>query len=60
MRVVEVPKVPTVASIESLSGHLANGLANRESPTAETGPMALTLRGVLNSTELPDTTWPRS
>ena len=52
MGVVEVPKVPTIASIEALSGHLADGLANRASSNAQTGPMALTLRGALNSTEL--------
>jgi len=52
MGVVEVPKVPTIASLETLAGHLANGLANRASSNAQTGPMALTLRGALNSTEL--------
>jgi exonuclease VII large subunit len=52
MGVVEVPKVPTIASLETLAGHLANGLANRTSSNAQTGPMALTLRGALNSSEL--------
>jgi hypothetical protein len=52
MGVVVVPKVPTIASIETLAGHLANGLSNRTSQSAQTGPMALTLRGVLNSSEL--------
>ena len=52
MGVVVVPKVPTIASIETLAGHLANGLANRTSQDAQTGPMALTLRGALNSSEL--------
>jgi hypothetical protein len=54
MRVVEVPKVPTVDSVASLAGHLAEGLAHRESSGAETGSMAVTLRGVMNSTELPN------
>jgi hypothetical protein len=52
MGVVVVPKVPTIASIETLAGHLADGLANRASQNAQTGPMALTLRGALNSSEL--------
>ncbi len=54
MRVVQVPRVPTVASIQTLAGHLADGLANRGNARAETGPMALTLRGAMNSTELPN------
>jgi hypothetical protein len=54
MRVVEVPKTPTVDSVTSLAGHLAEGLAHRESTGAETAAMALTLRGVMNSTELPN------
>jgi exonuclease VII large subunit len=52
MGVVMVPKVPTLTALETLSGHLANGLANRTSANAQTGPMALTLRGALNSTDL--------
>ena len=52
MGVVEVPKVPTVASIETLSGHLAEGLANRTASGAQTGPMALSLRAAMNSTML--------
>ena len=52
MGVVVVPKVPTVASIQALAGHLANGLSNRTSRDAQTGPMAMTLRGALNSSEL--------
>jgi hypothetical protein len=52
MGVVNVPKVPTVGSIQNLANHLANGLANRGSSSAQTGPMALTLMGALNSTEL--------
>ena len=52
MGVVMVPKVPTIASIEALAGHLADGLANRTSPDARTSPMALTLGGALNSTDL--------
>ncbi len=55
MGVVMVPKVPSISSLETLSGHLANGLANRTSANAQTGPMALTLRGALNSTELANT-----
>jgi hypothetical protein len=51
MGVVNVPKVPTIASIQTLADHLANGLANRASSSAQTGPMAMTLMGALNSTE---------
>jgi hypothetical protein len=54
MGVVEVPRVPTIASLQTLSNHLADGLANRASSVAQTGPMALTLRGALNSTEVPN------
>jgi hypothetical protein len=54
MRVVEVPKTPTVASVTTLADHLATGLAHRQSTGAETAAMALTLRGVMNSTELPN------
>jgi hypothetical protein len=54
MGVVEVPKVPTIASLQTLSSHLADGLANRASSVAQTGPMALTLRGALNSSEVPN------
>jgi membrane-associated HD superfamily phosphohydrolase len=49
MGVVEVPRVPTIAAINQLSSNLATGLANRTSPQAQTGPMALTLRAVMNS-----------
>jgi hypothetical protein len=52
MGVVNVPKVPTVASIQTLANHLAEGLANRASSNAQTGPMAMTLMGALNSTEI--------
>jgi len=52
MGVVMVPKVPSISSLETLSGHLANGLANRTSANAQTGPMTLTLAGALNSTDL--------
>jgi hypothetical protein len=55
MGVVMVPKVPSIASLQTLSGHLANGLANRTSANAQTGPMAMTLMGALNSTELANT-----
>ena len=49
MGVVEVPRVPTIASIQTLAGHLAEGMANRTSSKAQTGPMALTLRAAMNS-----------
>jgi hypothetical protein len=55
MGVVNVPKVPTIASIQTLADHLANGLANRASSSAQTGPMAMTLMGALNSTEFANT-----
>jgi hypothetical protein len=54
MRVVEVAKTPTVASVATLADHLAEGLAHRQSAGAETAAMALTLRGVMNSAELPN------
>lgn len=53
IRVVEVPRIPTLTSVASLSGHLADALAHRESAAAQTGPMALTLRAVMNSTDIP-------
>ncbi len=52
MGVVNVPRVPTIASIQTLANHLADGLANRGSSAAQTGPIALTLMGALNSSEL--------
>jgi exonuclease VII large subunit len=52
MGVVNVPRVPTLAAIQSLSNRLADGLANRGSSSARTGPMALTLMGALNCSEL--------
>jgi hypothetical protein len=52
MGVVMVPRVPSVASISTLSGHLADGMANRTSSNAQTGPMALSLRAAMNSTDL--------
>ena len=52
MGVVEVSRIPTLVSVEKLSNHLAEGLATREAATAQTSQMALTLRGMLNSTAL--------
>jgi hypothetical protein len=52
MGVVNVPKVPTVSSIQTLANNLADGLANRGASIAQTAPMAMTLMGALNSTEL--------
>ncbi len=52
MGVVMVPRVPSVASIATLSGHLAEGMANRTASGAQTGPMALSLRAALNSSDL--------
>ena len=49
MGVVEVPGVPSMVALDQLSGSLATGLANRTTAVAQTGPMALTLRGVMNS-----------
>ena len=49
MGVVEVPRVPSMTAINQLSSNLATGLANRTTAVAQTGPMALTLRGVMNS-----------
>jgi len=54
MGVIEVPKVPKIATIGLLAGELTDALAHRESPQAQTGPMALTLRGVMNSYEMPN------
>ncbi len=49
MRVVEVPHWPSVAAMNRLSGHLANALANRGSPTIDTSTIALTLRAGVNA-----------
>jgi hypothetical protein len=55
MGVANVPKVPSITSLQTLAGHLAEGLANRASSNAQTGPMAMSLMGALNSTEFANT-----
>jgi hypothetical protein len=52
MGVVNVPRVPTISALQNLADNLADGLANRGASAAQTGPMAMTLMGALNSTEL--------
>ncbi len=49
MRVVEVTRTPSVASIARLAGHLTHALADRESAPIDTSTIALALRAGVNA-----------
>ena len=49
MRVVEVSRPPSVASVNRLAGHLATALAQREAREIDTTSIALALRGGVNA-----------